>query len=59
MEFGTKNLEKTWNLGPKTLRNPGIWYLEKSGNPVYTIAIRQQWLPPGAANYMVFNFNRW
>ncbi len=28
-----KTLEKTWNLGPKTLRKPGIWYLEKSGNP--------------------------
>ncbi len=26
-----KNLEKTWNLGPKTLRKPGIWYLEKMG----------------------------
>ncbi len=32
MEFGTKKLEKTWNLAPKTLRKPGIWYLEKSGN---------------------------
>ncbi len=29
-----KNLEKTWNLGQKTLRKSGIWYLEKSGNPV-------------------------
>ncbi len=30
----TKKLEKTWNLGPKTLRKPGIWYLKKSANPV-------------------------
>ncbi len=21
--------KKTWNLGPKTLRKPGTWYLEK------------------------------
>ncbi len=28
------NLEKNWNLGPKTLRKPGIWYFEKGGNPV-------------------------
>ncbi len=33
MEFGTKKLEKNWNLGPKNLRKPGIWYLDKSGNP--------------------------
>ncbi len=33
LEFGTKNLEKTWNLGPKTLRKPEFWYLEKSMNP--------------------------
>ncbi len=26
--------KKTLNLGPKTFRKPGIWYLEKSGNPV-------------------------
>ncbi len=26
-------------------------------NQPYTIAIRQQWLPPGAANCIVFNFN--
>ncbi len=26
-------------------------------NQPYTIAIRQQWLPPGAANCMAFNFN--
>ncbi len=25
-------------------------------NQPYTIDIRQQWLPPGAANCMVFNF---
>ncbi len=32
-----KKHEKTWNLGSKTLRKPGIWYLEKkSGNPVHT-----------------------
>ncbi len=31
------NIEKTWNLGPKTLIKPGIWYLEKSGNPVLPI----------------------
>ncbi len=31
-----KKIEKTWNLGPKTLRKPGIWYLEKCGNPVNT-----------------------
>ncbi len=37
LEFGTKKLEKTWNLGPKTLRKPGIWYLEKSGNPAILI----------------------
>ncbi len=34
LEFGTKNVEKIWNLGPKTLRKPGIWYLEKGGKPV-------------------------
>ncbi len=28
-----KKLEKTWNLGPKTLRKPGIWCLEKRGKP--------------------------
>ncbi len=28
-----KDLEKTWNLGPKTLRKPGIWYLEKIWEP--------------------------
>ncbi len=28
-----KNYVKTWNLGPKTLRKPGIGYLEKGGNP--------------------------
>ncbi len=33
MEFGTKNLEKIWNLGPKPLTKSGIWYLVKSGNP--------------------------
>ncbi len=27
--------QKNLNLGPKTLRKPGIWYLEKSGNPVW------------------------
>ncbi len=32
MEFGRKILEKALNLGPKALRKPGIWYLEKSGN---------------------------
>ncbi len=26
-------------------------------NQPYTIAIKQQWLPPGAANCMVFNFD--
>ncbi len=26
--------QKIWNLRPKTLRKPGIWNLEKSGNPV-------------------------
>ncbi len=25
-------------------------------NRPYTIAVRQQWLPPGASNCMVFNF---
>ncbi len=34
LEFGTKKLEKTWNFGQKTMRKPGIWYLEKSRNPV-------------------------
>ncbi len=33
LEFGIKKHEKNWNLGPKTLRKPGILYLEKSGNP--------------------------
>ncbi len=33
--FLGNNLENTWNLGPKTLRKPGIWYLEKSGNPAF------------------------
>ncbi len=33
LEFCTKKIEKTWNLGPKTLRKPEIWYLEKGGNP--------------------------
>ncbi len=33
-----KTLKKNWNLGPKTLRKPGIWYLEKSGNPDKTHA---------------------
>ncbi len=33
MEFSTKNLEKTWTLGPKTLRKPGIWYLKKRWEP--------------------------
>ncbi len=28
-----KKPEKSWNLGPKTFRKPGICYLEKSGNP--------------------------
>ncbi len=28
-----KKRENNWNLGPKTLRKIGIWYLEKSGNP--------------------------
>ncbi len=27
-------------------------------NQPYTIVIRQQWLPPGAANCMVFNFKK-
>ncbi len=27
-----KKHEKTWNLGPKTLRKPGIQYLEKGGH---------------------------
>ncbi len=26
-------------------------------NRPYTIVIRQQWLPPGVTNCMVFNFN--
>ncbi len=32
--MNTWNLaQKNWNLGPKNLRKPGIWYLDKSGNP--------------------------
>ncbi len=31
--------KKPWNLGPKTLRTPGIWYLEKRGNPVNNVSI--------------------
>ncbi len=29
----TKTLRKTCNLGPKILRKPGIWYLEKKWEP--------------------------
>ncbi len=39
MEFGTTKLEKIGNLGPKTLRKPGIWYLEKSWNPAKQLHI--------------------
>ncbi len=39
----TKKLEKNWNLGPKTLRKPGIWYLVKSGNPANTHTTTQLW----------------
>ncbi len=33
-----------WNLEPKTMRKPGIWYLEKSANPVI-----------GPLNYQLLN----
>ncbi len=34
MYGSTWNLaQKTWNLGPKIVRKPAIWYLTKNGNP--------------------------
>ncbi len=39
LEFLTKKLEKKLELELRTLRNPGIWYLEKSGSPVYRIQL--------------------
>ncbi len=34
-----KKLEQIWNLGPKTLRKPGVWYLEKCGNLGFIMTI--------------------